>query len=133
MSSGIAAKLPLTMSNTFGAYNLITDFKTLATQNLKMLVLTAPGEKMMDIKFGVGLRQYLFEQNDTTVYSRIDEKIRQQVATYLPYIQIKSIEFDVPEDMPDFYPHTINVILRFRIVPLQTNAVLNLEVDSNTN
>jgi hypothetical protein len=133
MSSGIAAKLPLTISNTFGAYNLITDFKTLATQNLKMLVLTAPGEKMMDIKFGVGLRQYLFEQNDATVYSRIDEKIRQQVATYLPYIQIKSIEFDVPEDMPDFYPHTINVILRFRIVPLQTNAVLNLEVDSNTN
>ena len=133
MSSGIAAKLPLTISNTFGAYNLITDFKTLATQNLKMLVLTAPGEKMMDIKFGVGLRRYLFEQNDATVYSRIDEKIRQQVATYLPYIQIKSIEFDVPEDMPDFYPHTINVILRFRIVPLQTSAVLNLEVDSNTN
>jgi len=133
MSSGIAAKLPLTISNTFGAYNLITDFKTLATQNLKMLVLTSPGEKMMDINFGVGLRQFLFEQNDATVYSRIDEKIRQQAATYLPYIQINAIEFDVPEDMPDFYPHTINVILRFRIVPLQTNTVLNLEVDLNTN
>ena len=52
MSSGIAAKLPLTVSNVFGTYNLITDFTTLAKQNLKMLVLTTPGEKMMDINFG---------------------------------------------------------------------------------
>mgnify|MGYP003127150104 CR=1 FL=1 len=133
MSSGIAAKLPLTVSEVFGAYNLITDFTTLTKQNLKMLVLTAPGERMMDINFGVGLRQFLFEQADSDVYARIDEKIRQQVATYLPFIQINSIEFDVPEDSPDFYPHTIKVALRYKIVPLQTNNVLNLEVDSNTN
>ena len=133
MSSGIAAKLPLTVSEVFGAYNLITDFTTLTKQNLKMLVLTAPGERMMDINFGVGLRQFLFEQADSDVYARIDEKIRQQVATYLPFIQINSIEFDVPENSPDFYPHTIKVALRYKIVPLQTNSVLNLEVDSNTN
>ena len=133
MSSGIAAKLPLTVSEVFGAYNLITDFTTLTKQNLKMLVLTAPGERMMDINFGVGLRQFLFEQADSDVYARIDEKIRQQVATYLPFIQINSIEFDVPENSPDFYPHTIRVALRYKIVPLQTNSVLNLEVDSNTN
>tara|TARA_R100000008_G_C3568929_1_gene160834 strand:- start:551 stop:952 length:402 start_codon:yes stop_codon:yes gene_type:complete len=133
MSSGIAAQLPLTVSEVFGAYNLITDFRTLATQNLKMVVLTAPGERMMDINFGVGLRQFLFEQADSDVYARIDEKIRQQVATYLPYIQIRSIEFDVPEDAPDFYPHSINVVLKFKIVPLQTNSVLNLEVDLNRN
>lgn len=133
MSSGIAAKLPLTVSEVFGAYNLITDFTTLTKQNLKMLVLTAPGERMMDINFGVGLRQFLFEQADSDVYARIDEKIRQQVATYLPFVQINSIEFDVPENSPDFYPHTIKVALRYKIVPLQTNSVLNLEVDSNTN
>jgi hypothetical protein len=133
MSSGIAAQLPLTVSEVFGAYNLITDFRTLATQNLKMVILTAPGERMMDINFGVGLRQFLFEQADSDVYARIDEKIRQQVATYLPYIQIKSVEFDVPGDAPDFYPHSINVVLKFKIVPLQTNSVLNLEVDLNRN
>jgi|TARA_A100000172_G_scaffold53882_1_gene34223 phage baseplate assembly protein W len=133
MSSGIAAKLPLTVNNVFGAYNLITDFTSLAKQNLKMLILTAPGEKMMDINFGVGLRRYLFEQADTDIYAQIDEKIRQQVAIYLPYIQLTSIEFDVPEDSPDFYPHTIDVSVRFKIVPLQVNAILNLEVDLNAN
>jgi hypothetical protein len=133
MSSGIAAKLPLTISNTFGAYNLITDFRTLATQNLKMLVLTNPGERMMDINFGVGLRRYLFEQNDATVYTLIDEKIRQQVASYLPYIKINQIEFNVPENLPDMYPHTVDLIIRFKIVPLQTNSTLNVKVDLNTN
>ena len=133
MSSGIAAKLPLTVNNVFGAYNLITDFTTLAKQNLKMLVLTAPGEKMMDINFGVGLRRYLFEQSTADVYAEIDEKIRQQVAAYLPFIQITSIEFNVPENSPDFYPYTIDVSLRFKIVPLQINTTLNLEVELNAN
>ena len=98
-----------------------------------MLILTAPGEKMMDINFGVGLRRYLFEQADTDIYAQIDEKIRQQVAIYLPYIQLTSIEFDVPENSPDFYPHTIDVSVRFKIVPLQVNTILNLEVDLNAN
>ena len=133
MSSGIAAKLPLTVSNVFGTYNLITDFTTLAKQNLKMLVLTTPGEKMMDINFGVGLRQYLFEQVDSGVYARIDEKIRQQVSNYLPFIQITTIEFDVPDNTSSLYPYTVGVSLRFKIVPLQVDTTLNLEVELGTN
>ena len=35
MASGLAAKLPLTFDDVYGPYNLITDFETLATQNLK--------------------------------------------------------------------------------------------------
>ena len=133
MSSGISAKLPLTVSNTFGAYNLITDYKALAIQNLKMLILTCPGEKMMDINFGVGLRRYLFEQNGASTYGEIDQAIREQVASHLPYIQINSIEFTVPEDSPDFYPHTIDLDLKFKIIPLQINSTLNVKVDMNTN
>mgnify|MGYP001305928400 CR=1 FL=1 len=133
MSSGIAAELPLVVSNTFGAYNLITDYKSLAKQNLKMLVLTNPGERMMDVNFGVGLRRYLFEQNEPSTYSKIDQRIREQVGSYLPFIQINAIEFRVPEDNRDLYPHTIDVSIKFKIVPLQTNSVLNIQVDLDAN
>ena len=125
MSSGIAAELPLVVSNTFGAYNLITDFQSLAKQNLKMLILTNPGERMMDTNFGIGLRRFLFEQNEPGTYTKIDEKIRQQVGSYLPYIQINQIEFVVPENNPDLFPHSIDITIKFKIVPLQTNSVLN--------
>ena len=133
MSSGIAAELPLVVSNTFGAYNLITDFQSLAKQNLKMLILTNPGERMMDTNFGIGLRRFLFEQNEPGTYTKIDEKIRQQVGSYLPYIQINQIEFVVPENNPDLFPHSIDITIKFKIVPLQTNSVLNIQVDLNAN
>ena len=53
MSSGLGAKLPLTIDSVFGPYNLLTDYNSLAQQNLKMLILTNPGERMMDTSFGV--------------------------------------------------------------------------------
>jgi len=128
MSSGLAPQLPLLVSNTFGAYNLITNFQTLATQNLKMLVLTAPGERMMDINFGVGLRRYLFEPNDPSTYTQIDQKIREQVQNYLPYIKLTGVIIDTPP-----LGHSLSVSIAFRIIPLQLPAVLNLEVDADIN
>ena len=131
MSSGLAARLPLEISDTFGAYGLITNFTTLAKQNLKMLVLPVPGERMMDVNFGVGLRRYLFEPNETATYVTIDERIRSQVANYLPYIRISRIEFDAQTEESSANPHRLQVSISFEIVPLQQHHVLSLEVDIN--
>ena len=63
-------------------------------QNLKMLILTNPGERVMDPNFGVGVSRYLFEMiEDNSVYADIDSKIREQVSLYLPYITIQRVEF----------------------------------------
>ena len=97
-----------------------------------MLVLTAPGERMMDINFGVGLRRYLFEPNETATYIKIDERIRQQVQSYLTYISISRIEFNAAQEDESFYPHRLQVSIAFQIVPLQQNQVLNIEVDINS-
>jgi|TARA_A100001515_G_scaffold86161_1_gene68448 phage baseplate assembly protein W len=133
MASGIAPRLPLVFDNVFGPYGLITDFETLAKQNLKMLVLTNPGERMMDTQFGVGLRKYLFEQNAGSTYSDIQTRIRNQVQRYLPFIGIKRIDFSVPEGNPDLFPNNLVVSIFFTIIPLQTNAILNVEVNNNIN
>jgi hypothetical protein len=133
MASGLAPRLPLVFDDVYGPYGLITDFRTLATQNLKMLILTNPGERIMDTEFGVGLKSYLFEQNTPSTYSEIDSKIRQQVKKYLPYIGIERIDFAVPEDNPDLFPNNLSVSIYFNIIPLRTNAALNVEVNNNIN
>ena len=133
MASGLAPKLPLVFDNVFGPYGLITDFSSLAKKNLKMLILTNPGERIMDTEFGVGLRKYLFEQNTPSTYSEIDSNIRQQVQRYLPYIGIDRIDFTVPENNPDLFPNSLSVSILFTILPLQTNAILNVEVNNNIN
>ena len=131
MSSGLSVALPLTMSEVFGAYNLNTNFFQLAQQNLKMLMLTAPGEKMMDPNFGVGLKTYLFEMNAEDTYDRITEKILEQVQIYLPFIEINDIKYAIPENNPDLFPHNLSVGITFTIIPLQLLSNLQINVEPN--
>ena len=58
------------------------------------MVLTSPGERIMDPEFGVGIRSYLFANNNAQTQGQIDARIRQQAQKYLPYIQIDLIEFN---------------------------------------
>lgn len=63
MNSSIGPKLPLTLDKKNGILaidNYVDEIK----QNLKILCLTAPGERVFLPEFGVGLRNYLF-QNST--------------------------------------------------------------------
>lgn len=129
MPSGLSPKLPLTTSDVFGAYNLNTTFQEVAKQNLQMLVLTMPGERMMDVNFGVGLRRYLFENNGTNTYTNIEASIRDQVARYLPYISIDDVRFQIPENNPDLFPHNLSVSILFTILPLQLSTALQIDVD----
>ena len=57
---GLAPQLPITFNRRDGIAN-IKNYKLLALQNLKMLVLTIPGERIMDPEFGVGIYALLFE------------------------------------------------------------------------
>ena len=58
-----------------------------------MLVLTDPGERVMEPDFGVGIRQYLFQNFTQSTYSEIDTRIREQVRKYIHAIRIGSINF----------------------------------------
>ena len=129
MSSGLSVKLPLTISDTFGAYGLNTTFEELAKQNLKMLVLTNPGERMMNPAFGVGIRRFVFESNTSNTYGDIITAIKQQAEEYLPYISIDNIQFRSPENNPTLFPNTVNMMISFTIVPLRKSSTLQIQTN----
>ena len=58
--AGISPKLPLTRDRQDG-FALNKTVLDSIKQNVKMVVLTSPGERVMDPAFGVGVRRYLFE------------------------------------------------------------------------
>lgn len=74
-------------------FHMIAALKDNIKQNLKMLILTKPGERVMDPNFGVGIERYLFEMAGNEVYAEIDSKIREQVSLYMPYINIQRVQF----------------------------------------
>ena len=90
--SGISPKLPLYIDPVDGIA-LNKTLKQMARQNLKMIILTSPGERIMHPKFGVGLRRYLFMNNTQSTLSDMSRKIEEQVRTYLPSVRIRSIKF----------------------------------------
>ena len=90
--SGISPKLPLYIDPVDGIA-LNKTLKQMTRQNLKMIILTSPGERIMYPKFGVGLRRYLFMNNTQRTLSDINRKIEEQVRAYLPSVRINSIKF----------------------------------------
>lgn len=90
--AGLAPKLPLTKDSGDG-FTLIKDFETMIKQNLKMLLLTMPGERIMNPDYGVGVQQFLFANFGENIYGEIDSKIKEQVKTYMPFVQIQEILF----------------------------------------
>ena len=89
MPIGLDAKLPLQKSPVYGFYELNKTIKENVKQKLKMLMLTSPGERIMVPEYGVGLRNFLFE-NDPEI--GILERIQEQVTRFLPSISIDKLE-----------------------------------------
>ena len=79
MANGLSAALPLIVDETDGPYRLNKTINELARQNLKIIILTNPGERVMDPLFGVGLQRYLFENQSSTLTSSILGRISAQV------------------------------------------------------
>ena len=90
--SSLSVALPLRYS-TINGYQMNKDLRSLFKQNLKMLLLTNPGERVMDPDFGVGMKQYLFQNFSESTYAEIDSKIKEQVQTYMPAVSIRNISF----------------------------------------
>ena len=123
--SGLSPKLPLSLDATDG-YALLKDYISMVKQNMKMVVLTIPGERMMDPLFGVGLRQYLFELNSAFPFGEIEAAIRSQVKKYLPYVHIRNIAFnDFPAATP-IVNNSIRVRIEYRILPLEAFDVVEI-------
>ena len=89
----LSVKTPLGYDDRDGPYTACHNMREVSYQNLKTLAFTNPGERIMDNNFGMGLRRKLFEQDTSSLRNEIQVKIRQQVASYLPYVRITDIQF----------------------------------------
>ena len=98
-TQGFSPLLPLTVDVIEGPYKSLKTVKDVIKQNLKMLVLTAPGERIMIPNYGVGLRNYLFSQYTDLTKDDIRERILEQVSLYMPFLQ--DMEVEISESIED--------------------------------
>ena len=92
MAEGLSLKIPLRYDKSDGPYQLTKTLPETVKQNFTNLIMTVPGERIMNPDFGVGIIQYLFELSvSDNVYEILIDDIRSQTSKYLPIVQILSI------------------------------------------
>ena len=123
MASGISVKLPLVLDEKDGAYKLNKTIKDVVKQNFKNLMLTSPGERIMDPRFGVGLRRYFFENNNCKTQRDIKTRIYEQVAEYMPFLGVDEVRFGGDEGEG----HVLRVAIFYRILSMGEKDVLTID------
>jgi hypothetical protein len=102
---------------------------TQAKDNLKNLILTRKGERIMNPTFGCDIWKVLFEQMDgSLIESKIESSILDAVSNWLPYLNIDEIIFDY--DNNDIDNNRINLELKFSLI---SNPNLGESVTINVN
>jgi len=88
---------------------------TQAKDNLKNLILTRKGERIMNPTFGCDIYKVLFEQMDGgLIETKIESTILDAVSNWLQYLSIDEIIFDY--DNNDIDNNRINLELKFSLV-----------------
>ena len=126
---GISPSLPLSIKKNEGI-QLTKTIEENTKQNLKNLILTAPGERIMDPDFGVGLRNYLFDQGSSTVLARLEGAISDQVERYMPFVNITNLEVAMTEPQNE---NLLQVRIVYEIAGISTDEILDVSIDPKLN
>jgi phage baseplate assembly protein W len=125
--AGISPKLPLQLNPEDGLA-LTKTLKEMIKQNLKMLILTAPGERLMIPEYGVGLRNFLFEQNADVTRAALSNAIRDQVRIYMPFVNLGEVIYDFSE----VNPQILNLSVLYSVPNIVDVDSLDIEIDGGS-
>tara|TARA_Y100000310_G_C20521510_1_gene733918 strand:- start:107 stop:529 length:423 start_codon:yes stop_codon:yes gene_type:complete len=129
--SGLSPKLPLSRTSDDGYWGLNKTFLETTKQNFKNLLLTNPGERVMDPFFGVGLMRYLFSQEGELIKGNIEAKIDEQANTYLRHIIILEVQIVDASQSSQLSPNSYFIKITYRITPLNKNDILEITIDAD--
>ena len=129
--AGFSPRVPLALDSLNG-FALTQTIQEVGKQNLRMLVLTNPGERVMIPSFGAGIRKMLFEQQSPAIFGMIRERIISQTKKYLPYIQIAEVKNFNASDSKSYNQdfNTVSVIINYSIPKVRVKDSLQLNVST---
>lgn len=104
--------LPIQRGNT-GYFNQAFSSFEQAKANLRNLLSTRKGERVMQPNFGTGLHELLFEPMDSEFETKLQETITKNVNYWLPYINIEEIDIQMTDEMKD--RHIANMNIQFTV------------------
>ena len=107
----IGISLPIQIGNV--AFNQTFQTIDQIKSNIKNLLLTKRGERVMQPEFGSGLQEVLFEFNDDDLSEKIETTITTAIERWIPSVSIESILVESTDTLKD--SNQVNISLTFRV------------------
>lgn len=93
VSEPIGIITPISFAQAGGTlFNMTFDVSQQIKDNLKNLLLTNKGERLMLHDFGANLRPLVFELSNDQVAARAIRQISQSVGKYMPFVELENFE-----------------------------------------
>lgn len=89
-------------------------------QSIRVILSTAPGERVMRPDFGCGIHSYAFAAVDTTRLTLIEDEVRDALITWEPRIELLSVD----AELADHSTGRLEVDVEYRV--RRTNNEFNL-------
>lgn len=112
---GFSPKYPLVFKPSDGYYEMNKTVFDAIRQNMKNLVLTNPGERIMDPNYGVGISKYLFENINNGFDATLTSEVEYQLSRYLPQVTLIDVTVLTSEDRNDISDNGLYVRITYLI------------------
>ena len=129
----VGIKLPF-LDKTGRLFDLSYSTEEQAISNLKNLILTRQGERIMQPLFGTNLQDSLFEPDDDILKSSIISSIQDAVSFWLPYISINDLNVETVIAMGNSKKeeHGVTISLKVSVNGIQSETPLTFLITSST-
>jgi len=107
----IGITLPIQIGNT--AFNQSFTIIEQVESNIKNLLLTKKGERVLQPEFGSNLHKLLFDFNNEQMASDIEDDIVNTIAAWIPYVDVDDIIVEQTNQLKDL--NAVYVSIRFKL------------------
>lgn len=116
---GTGWSFPPRFDQVSGCVAMTADEEDIAA-SLQILFGTLRGERFLNPKYGLNLRELLFEPMSTTMTTFVKDNIRTNILVYEPRIAVENLALDTSRQ----YEGRISILLEYRV--RATNSRYNL-------
>jgi phage baseplate assembly protein W len=122
LQGNIAIGVSLPFNGPAGPFNSTYSTKDQIKSNLINLILTSPGERIMNPEFGCRLREVLFEGINNNIDDLIKNNINNSIFTYIPEIESTDITINRSPD-----ENLVTVIIKYKLTLSQETDQITLQ------
>lgn len=117
--------VPFKFTSDSGAVSTTSSLSAIVEQNIIDILSTSPGERVMNPRYGAGLRALLFEEMDELVFSEYRMDAIQELNEYMTTGKVVDMNIIVPET--NFYGNdtdtTVTISVKYVVPPFGASVV----------